>query len=533
LKQTLKFVVPAVALLGLGLLAFWPSRGSHAGYPFARRISDSKSSPLWHVSPEVLERLMADDAVRLEQMTGRLDVAVRHAQEEKAVLGTDRIEDLDADARRRVREVWFTFLEPLLALDALKGRYEGWYGVDYTHNPGLHARAFGITFAALCAQVDAGQSLLELTASSRLARTLFDEAMPELGLPAGTFRALQAKLLRSRDYSYVPVGAEWFSDWINPHLHNGPTGERIAALVAARLTAANRWTTAKNAGAAVANKVDVIKSEAFSRWFPVQKEVATWFGDTRVAPEDRRLIGDAQLADMQKQLRPGDVIVERRNWYLSNIGLPGFWPHAELYTGTQDDIRAALDADPEVRARFGVFSEHLAKAHPEAWAAFGKRDEAGHPAVVMEAVSEGVVASSLVHACGADYVAAMRPRVPPVVVARALDRAMSLFGRPYDFNFDFATDDAIVCSELVVKAYEPPDAGAPGLRVPYVTVAGRRAIPPTELVRTFAAERDRSDRQLDFVYFLDGREGQKRAIVADAGALAASAERPKWDIVQP
>jgi len=58
-------------------------------------------------------------------------------------------------------------------------------------------------------------------------------------------------------------------------------------------------------------------------------------------------------------------------------------------------------------------------------------------------------------------------------------------------------------------------------------------VPPTELVRLFANERSREDRQLDFVYFLDGRERKERAVVADAEALAASARRPKWDIVQP
>ncbi len=36
-------------------------------------------------------------------------------------------------------------------------------------------------------------------------------------------------------------------------------------------------------------------------------------------------------------MEPGDIIVARQNWYLSNIGLPGFWPHAELYVGTPEE----------------------------------------------------------------------------------------------------------------------------------------------------------------------------------------------------
>jgi len=148
-------------------------------------------------------------------------------------------------------------------------------------------------------------------------------------------------------------------------------------------------------------------------------------------------------------------------------------------------------------------------------------------------VSEGVVAASFEHSCGADYVAALRPNLGLADVAAALDRALGYFGRPYDFDFDFATDDRVVCSELVAKAYERAGEGSAGLEVPWVTVAGRRALPPTELVRQFARERGTPKAQLSFVYYLEGREGTKNAVVGDENQLARTPQRPKWDLAQP
>lgn len=526
--------VAMVVTVALGAIWFWPASSPQAGYPFARRVLGSHSDPLWRVAPHALDKLTSDDAERLEQFTFALDRALSNARAKQALLATTDVEKLGSQDRKTIRELWWSFFEPMLALDRLKERYEGWYGVDYVKHPGLHSRAYGISYAALCAQVAAGQAWLDLVAGKNLAQKLFDEAMPELGLPRGTFSAMRITLGRARDYSFVPAGSEWFERWIEGHL-SGSCGDRIKTLVKTRKDQAIAQLIATKAAMKSAeNKSELLKSAAFKAWFPVQKQVAEWAGDTRVAPEGRRLISDAQLRDMKQKLRPGDIIVERRNWYVSNVGLPGFWPHAALYSGSQDDIKKTFDGNEEVKKRFGVFSEYLAKTRPAGWKALGEKDPNGHPHAIVEAVSEGVVAASIEHSCGADYVAALRPKLSDVEVAAAIDRALSYLGRPYDFDFDFATDDRVVCSELVIKAYEPVDAAARGLRAPWITVAGRRAVPPTELVRLFVSEREKKEEAvLEFVYFLDGREETKTAVVADADALAKTPERPKWDLAQP
>jgi hypothetical protein len=526
--------VVLVVTAAVGAIWFWPASSPQAGYPFARRLLGDRSDPLWRVSPEALDKLTSDDAERLEQFTVALDRALTNARAKQALLATTDVEKLGSQDRKTIRELWWGFFEPMVALDRLKERYEGWYGIDYVNHAGLHSRAYGLSYAALCAQVAAGQAWLDLVAGKNLAQKLFDEEMPELGLPRGTFSAMRMTLGRARDYSFVPAGSEWFEQWIEKHL-SGTCGDRIKTLVRARKDQAiAQLIAAKAAMKSAENKQEVLKSAAFKAWFPVQKEVAEWAGDTRVAPEGRRLISDAQLVELKKQLRPGDIIVERRNWYISNVGLPGFWPHAALYAGSQDDIRRAFDQNDEVKKKYGVFSEYLAKTRSAGWKALGEKDPSGHPHVIIEAISEGVVAASLEHSCGADYVAALRPTLPEVDVATAIDRALSYLGRPYDFDFDFATDDRIVCSELVIKAYEPADATVRGIRAPWITVAGRRAVPPTELVRLFAEDLPKKPQGvLEFVYFLDGREETKNAVVADARALAQSVDRPKWDVAQP
>jgi hypothetical protein len=208
--------------------------------------------------------------------------------------------------------------------------------------------------------------------------------------------------------------------------------------------------------------------------------ISTWLGDTRTT--DRApAVSDAQLHVLEERLRPGDIILVRQDGFLSNAFLPGFWPHAILWLGPQDAWTAlhlsdgtALAADELVRRVLPQYTQ------------------GEHPARCIEAVSEGVVFSSVEHALGKDYVVILRPELPEAEVAAAIRRALTCFGRPYDFDFDFATDDRIVCSELVYRAYNPDlnfrvqvDAvAAHGERVPgLVQMVGRCTMPANEIAR--------------------------------------------------
>lgn len=259
---------------------------------------------------------------------------------------------------------------------------------------------------------------------------------------------------------------------------------------------------------------------------PAQKQIFTWIGDTRIKSRKSRLISQQQLIEFGNLLEPGDIIIGRQDWYLSNIFLPGFWPHAILYIGTPAEISATFDSDPEIirwcrRNDAGNFSELLAKHYPKAaaaWKSPGKTDK--NPRRMIEAISDGIVLSSLYEALHCDYVAAVRPRLKKIDKARAILLAFSYYGREYDFHFSFNTEQALVCTELITKAYVRNDNS--GLRFPMVKSLGKYGIPADSIVKTFAENRDKPDRQLDFVAFLRGLPSRKTAVFADAKEFAES-----------
>jgi len=127
--------------------------------------------------------------------------------------------------------------------------------------------------------------------------------------------------------------------------------------------------------------------------------------------------------------------------------------------------------------------------------------------------------------------AAMRPRLSKVAKAQAVAAAFSHYGKPYDFDFDFATDHALVCTELVWRSYRP-DADKAGLEFPLVDLAGRKTLPANEIARLYAEQAETDAAQLDFVYFFDAREKEERAIASTEPAFRETWRRTKWDVAQ-
>ena len=205
-----------------------------------------------------------------------------------------------------------------------------------------------------------------------------------------------------------------------------------------------------------------------------------------------------------------------------------------LYIGKNEVIASTFDEDEAVLAwtkestgRDLLFTDLLRETYPLAWHRRELAATSSDPLTIIEAVSEGVVQSTLYGASG-DFIVALRPRLSSVAKARAILRAFSYLGRPYDFDFDFATDQTLVCTEVLWRAYRG-SAREPGLALTPISVAGRMTLPPNEIARMFAAEYGTERAQLDFVYYLEGREQQARAVEEGVEAFVRTPERSKWD----
>ncbi|OVE81303.1 hypothetical protein BVY04_03495 [bacterium M21] len=424
-------------------------------------------------------------------------------------------------------QTWQTFMDHMVSLDTQSQRYFGLYRKNI--GKAERKRPFKLGFAAFLAQYRYALEFIQLAENNPTLHTVLNEPVPELGLPAQTYAQMKIRYLN------VAIASKFTSlAAVNRAItFQEPTITEAIAADKKAIWKASLWhgplQTLKNAG-------QVTKDLSFKAWFPLQKEVSDWMGDTKVWRFKTSLLTEAQINNVQTKLEPGDILLVRHEWYLSNVGLPGFWPHAAIYVGTPQQRQQYFDT-PEVKAWIKTKSPNstqgldalLLRTSPEAYERNLKLDGHQKQPVILEAISEGVMFTSLNHCLEADSAAVLRPRVSKITKAQALLRAFHYSGRPYDFNFDFQTDASLVCTELVYKSYEPSN-GNPGLNLPLVEMMGRNVMPANQLAILFDQQYGKPEQQLDFVTFLDGFEWENKAILQDVNAFRKSHTRPKWHI---
>jgi len=155
------------------------------------------------------------------------------------------------------------------------------------------------------------------------------------------------------------------------------------------------------------------------------------------------------IAELKPQLRPGDVFITRHDDAMSNLFLPGFWPHGALYIGTAQE-RAAMGLD--------VVSDGTRKS-----------DE---PLNILEAKKDGVLFRAIEETLVVDAFTVLRPKLSEAELKKTMNKALSHAGKLYDFVFDFGTSDRLVCTEVIYRAYH----GVGDIDFELSTKAGRKCL---------------------------------------------------------
>ncbi|MEK7538834.1 MAG: YiiX/YebB-like N1pC/P60 family cysteine hydrolase [Patescibacteria group bacterium] len=448
------------------------------------------------------------------------------------LLGSGLLEkkEFTSDELSELLSKWNHFLQVAKDSEDMTDVHRYFGKISYFSMPHEHAKSFTISYTLYLKKFELfGEIIKAIGNNTRVVKAL-NEYAPAFGAK-NSYYDIRNRHVGHETLLRRNVGRAYVT-FLEITVDDTNFGENYATLVregkrSHRHLLGSVFTTA---GIIALKSSNDIENGLFNSWFPVQKNVANAMGKIKVSSRKETHIALEQIAEMKPHLQPGDIFVERRNWHASNVGIPGFWPHAALYLGTKEEANTFFQ---ELFPLYGhqTFDELVRVRHPLFYEQYRGVDASGHAYAVIEGQAPGIILQSLEKSAKADYLGVLRPRLEKKDIMEGVLRSLENYGKPYDYNFDFETRDEIVCSELVYDAYLTR-RDKKGVSFKLSLTSGRNMVSPNDMVKKFYEERGTEHRELDFVYFIDGNETLKKAFVKDENAFAASWTRPKFSTFQ-
>jgi len=324
-------------------------------------------------------------------------------------------------------------------------------------------------YAGALVLLDAARFLRERFHASALIRHKLNEPEPSFGIPGGLYDSIQESWTNPNHIWHMFAAARYFEKHrsrLDSRRSEGETDSLIAIIeeLACRLNLSWADYAKLRLRFRLRQLGSVLKRDLFyAAMFQMQKGIGILAADRYLKRGHRPGLPDSVRDALHNILAPGDILLVRKEFALTNYFLPGYWPHSALFLG---NTKAFCDWDltnhPAIATRWQNF---LALDLPER----GR---------VIEAMKDGVQLRSLESPYRSDSILILRSQLKPESIRQVVARSFMHEGKEYDFSFDFTVANRLVCTEVIYRSYD----GVEGISFPLSMRAGRLTLAALELV---------------------------------------------------
>lgn len=164
------------------------------------------------------------------------------------------------------------------------------------------------------------------------------------------------------------------------------------------------------------------------------------------------------LTTLKKDLKPFDILMEKKKYKLTDYTIPGYWGHAGVYIGTKDQL-----------IKENLWNSPFIQEHKE-------KIESGK--VIYQVRRWGLVWDTLEDFINLDEMAILRLDLLNdynfAQKESIIENLMSQIDKTYDFGFDLMSTNKVTCTEIIAFSYGK-------VNWPTSTVLGRKTFTPNHL----------------------------------------------------
>lgn len=345
----------------------------------------------------------------------------------------------------------------------------------------LRLRAIGLSLLAAGTLYENASVLQASIASIPILKELLNQSDPALGIPANFWDHIEREYTRSEYRQLFKTGLMALEAGRVRSDHPDPFLSYVGAELVA-LTASSQFHE-EPLHQQFVRVIRHYEAKAVSTGLTGLEQgklqTSKGFGNFVGAFEFRKgkLYGQAEWVEFVKsRVQPGDILLEKTPFRITDKFIPGHFGHVALYVGTEEQLKnLGLLKEPSI----ALYQTQLAEDR-----------------TIVEALREGTQINTIERFLNIDDLAILRPKPDAMVredVRQAITLAFTHIGKKYDFGFDTNTWDTIVCSELAFQTYV-------NVHWPFGKTLGAYTISPDDVAVMAGNSADRPFQLISFVH---------------------------------
>lgn len=476
----------------------------------------------------VVRRKINDEISQSLELIKELEHVTREIQENEVLFRSD-IQNMSLASKMFILDKWVSYVACYNSLNEVRQRHKNQLLLKGSGDSQTKFKNILLVYASTIAIRKNSVLLSSIIDKNKYLESMLNESRPEYNINKKQYYYIMQEITEISYMISLFRNKHYFDFMVNYYEVSGYLRDEIESelLDYASSNYLNVIKLVRNHKNIVFNNmIDFFGKNVFDFWFPFQKWVAISITGVDYSSRKEKYISNEDIDIIKSELLPGDVLLKRNNYQLTNIGLPGFWTHSAIYIGCIEELdEYFVDIPPE---DYLCVSEYIKVVYPRVYNSLCEKNS--RPCII-EVIAPGVVINSLDAVAKVDYFSALRPKLSKEDKLKALFVSFEHLGKAYDYNFDIMTDNALFCSELIYKSYLC-SSDKKGITFTLEPKAGRLLLSPNSIIKKFDSEFDSEKSEFDFVLFYDGNAAEGKAVRKSAKELKATWKLTKWKMVK-